>query len=162
MSKGLSNNDVYLSTWMLNISQQSKMLKTSNPHNLLGLSWWNQPSNIKVKHQKTFLHWVFVAVYWSWQFLTYLEQGMFYQKIQLKSNVIVEHPLNGDVWAPGDNLISLISDCAGHSVPSGFFAFNGRPAGNVGKMTTDNTITVQCVAQLMCSMLSNVSQVDSR
>ena len=94
--------------------------------------------------------------------LTYLEQGMFYQKIQLKSNVIVDRPLNGDVWAHGDNLISLISDCAGHSVPSGFFAFNGRPAGNVGKMTTDNTITVQYVAQLMCSMLSNVSEVDNR
>ena len=94
--------------------------------------------------------------------LTYLEQGMFYQKIQLKSNVIIDRPLIGDVWAPGDNLISLISDCAGHSVPSGFFAFNGRPAGNVGKMTTDNTITVQYVAQLICSMLSNVSQVDNR
>ena len=52
--------------------------------------------------------------------------------------------LNGDVWAPGDKLISLISDCAGHSVPSGFFAFNGRPAGNVGKMTADNDNCAIC------------------
>ena len=29
--------------------------------------------------------------------LTYLEQAMFYQKIQLKSNVIVDRPLNGEV-----------------------------------------------------------------
>ena len=79
-------------------------------------------------------------------------QRPFYLKLHFKSIVIFGQPLNGDVWAPGDKLISLISDCAGHSVPSGFFAFNGRPAGNVGKMTADITITVQSVAQLMCSM----------
>ena len=69
------------------------MLKTSNPHNLLGLL---MKSTIQHQGQAS-ENFSTLGLCSCVLVLTYLEQGMFYQNIQLKSNVIADRPLNGDV-----------------------------------------------------------------